>query len=215
MTRIRGLPPGRAGGQWLRRREATAERAASLLDVRLRLLRRERDRLALLAEQTGGDWERACADADRWLLRATLLGHRRGLRLATDGATATVTLAWRSTMGVRYPSAAAVELPDADPSTPSPGSAALAGAAEATRRAVDAAVRHAAAAAAVRRIDSEIAVTRLRLHAVSDRWLPRLRAAATAVRLELDEQERAEAARLRWAAGTTAPARPDSGDRPG
>jgi len=181
---------------------------------RLAMLRRERDRFALLAEQTGGRWQRACADTDQWLLRATLLGHRRGLRLAADGTTATVTVTWRTTMGVRYPSAAAVALPEPASSAPSPGSTALVAAAEATRRAVDAAVQHAAATAAAHRIDTEIAVTRLRLHGIEDRRLPRLRAAAATIRLELDEQERVEAARLRWAAGTIALPRANSGSAP-
>lgn len=203
MSRIRGLPPGRAGAQWLRRRQATAERAAGLLDVRLRLLRAERDRFTDEAERTGEQWRQACAEADRWLLRAALLGHRRGLRLAGNGATAEVTLSWRTTMGVHHPAGAQVALPPDSAAAGSPGSAALVAAAAATREALAAAVTHAAAAGAVRRLDAEITVTRRRLHAVDDRWLPRLRSAAAAVRLELDEQERAEAARLHWAAGAT------------
>jgi V/A-type H+-transporting ATPase subunit D len=201
MTAIRGLPPGRAGRLWLRRRQAAAERAAELLDVRLRLLHQERERFTLLAERTGEDWERTCLEANRWLLRAALIGHRRAIRLADDGATADVQLHWNTVMGVRYPFAASITPPPPSPTSPSPGTAALVQAAAAIQPALQAAVRHAAAAAALRAIDAELAVTRRRLHAINDRWLPRLAAAATAARLELDEQEQAEAGRLRWAAG--------------
>lgn len=48
-----GVPPGRAGRLWLRRRLAAAERAVELLERKLRILRAEQDRLALLAQRTG------------------------------------------------------------------------------------------------------------------------------------------------------------------
>jgi V/A-type H+-transporting ATPase subunit D len=201
MTAIRGLPPGRAGRLWLRRRQAAAETG-----------RRTARRTAAAAAPGAGAVHPAgrtnrqglgahLLEANRWLLRAALIGHRRAIRLADDGATADVQLHWNTVMGVRYPTAASITPPPPSPTSPSPGTAALVQAAAATQPALQAAVQHAAATAALRAIDAELAVTRRRLHAINDRWLPRLAAAATTARLELDEQERAEAARLRWAAG--------------
>ena len=77
------VPPGRAGRLWLRGRLATAERGLDLLDRKLRILRREQERLRLLERRTGEELRRRCGDADRWLLRAALLGGQRGLRLGT------------------------------------------------------------------------------------------------------------------------------------
>ena len=67
------------------------------------------------------------------------------------------------------------------------------------RRAVEAAADHAAAQAAVQIIEAELAATGRRARAISDRWLPRLEAWLAAVTRELDEAEREEAFRLRWA----------------
>jgi len=66
---------------------------------------------------------------------------------------------------------------------------------------LDAAARHAAALTALRTIEAELLATRRRLRAVEDRWIPRLESTLARIRLALDEQERAEGVRLRWAAG--------------
>jgi V/A-type H+/Na+-transporting ATPase subunit D len=67
--------------------------------------------------------------------------------------------------------------------------------------ALEAAVRHAAAAEALRVIEAETLATRYRLRAIEDRWIPRLEQALTEVTLALEEQELADAARLRLAVG--------------
>src|SRR6266566_9507160 len=76
------VPPGRAGRLWLRGRLQVAERGLDLLDRKLRILRREHERLALLAQRTGEAWEHACREAETWLLRAALLSGQRALRLS-------------------------------------------------------------------------------------------------------------------------------------
>lgn len=43
-----------------------------------------RERLDLLVRQTGDEWERACHNADTWLLRAGLLGALTALEQALD-----------------------------------------------------------------------------------------------------------------------------------
>ena len=68
------------------------------------------------------------------------------------------------------------------------------------RRALEAAVRHAAAAAALRVIEAETLATRYRLRAVRDRWIPRLEQALAEVTFAIEEQELADSARLRLAA---------------
>jgi V/A-type H+-transporting ATPase subunit D len=73
------------------------------------------------------------------------------------------------------------------------------------RAALDAAARHAAAAAAVRTVDDEVRATRFRLRAVQDRWIPRLEQALAEVTFTIEELERADAARLRLAAGRARP----------
>jgi V/A-type H+-transporting ATPase subunit D len=196
---LRGVPPGRAGRLWLRRRLGVARRAATLLDQKLRILRHEQERFALLVRRTGQEWQDSCRDAEIWLLRATLVAGRQPLRLAAGGPPAEVAVTWTTSMGLRYPSDARCAVPAAV--VVLPGSAALVQAAEGYREALQAAVRHAAAEAALRALDAEVATTRRRLRAVEDRWIPRLEQRLAAVQLELDEAERGDGVRLRWVAG--------------
>jgi hypothetical protein len=109
-------------------------------------------------------------------------------------------------MGLRYPSEASYRAPapdtGSDTGTGATTGAALQQACAAHRLALDAAVRHAAAQAALRAIEAEMAANRRRLHAVEDRWIPRLESTLAAVLLELAEAERSEGVRLRWAADT-------------
>jgi V/A-type H+-transporting ATPase subunit D len=197
------VPPGRAGRLWLRGRLQVAERGLDLLDRKLRILRREHERLALLAQRTGEAWEHACREAETWLLRAALLSGQRALRLSAASPAAKVTIAWRDTMGLRYPAEATCDLAT-EASPPLPGTAALAPAMAAHRAALAAAVQHAAATAALEIVADEIAATSQRLRAIQDRWIPRLQATLAEVELALDESEQADAARLRRAAATQA-----------
>ncbi|HEU5161034.1 MAG TPA: V-type ATP synthase subunit D [Streptosporangiaceae bacterium] len=192
---ISGAPPGRTGRLWLRHRLAVAERAADLLDRKLRILLAEQDRLRRLARRRREEWESRCAEADEWLMRAALLGGRRALRLAADGEAAAVTVDYEATMGVRHPVRAEVAAP------PPPGTA-LDGAVvnrarEACRAALAAAAAYAAAATAARLVEEEVRVTRQRVRAVKTRWMPRLQSALTEIELMLEEQEREDGARLR------------------
>jgi len=72
---------------------------------------------------------------------------------------------------------------------------------------LEAAVAHAAAAAALRLIGAEAAVTRYRLRAIKDRWIPRLERARAEITFALDEVERADQARLRRAMQGPGPGR--------
>jgi V/A-type H+-transporting ATPase subunit D len=198
------VPPGRAGRLWLTRRLAVAWRGADLLDRKLQVLRRELDGRHDSAAVAAAEWERRRADADSWLLRAALLGGERAIRLAAADTFAEVTISHVTIMGVRYPA-------DATCTTPLPAGRdgpALAVAREAHCAALAAAVRHAAAAEALRVLEAETAATRYRLRAVKDRWIPRLEHALAEVTFAIEELERADAARLRLAA--TARQRPSA-----
>ncbi len=197
---VRGIPPGRAGRVWLAHRQDVARRGAALLETKLRILAAERTRAALLAERTGRAWTQAASDADRWLLRAALLGGRRGLRLATERGSADVRLTWTTTMGVSYPVRADVVHDEPDPDAATPDGAALVHARAASRAALAAGAEHAAATAALAALDREVQTTRRRLRALEERWLPRLDEAAHALAESLEQAEQEEGLRLRWAA---------------
>ena len=194
-------PPGRGGRLWLQRRLVTARRGAELLDLKLRLLRREEERFAALAQRTGASWEERCTEAERWLLRAAVVGGQRGLRPDRRGEVATVDISWASVMGVRYPAAATCRIPTEPSDVPVSATAAVPLAAAAYRAALAAGVSHAAAQAAARVVAAEVVTTRGRLRAIEDRWVPGLKAALHVLEVGLDELESAESVRLRWAAG--------------
>lgn len=189
------VPPGRAGRLWLERRLAVAHRGADLLDRKLLILAAELDRLQAAADRTGREWEDRSREAERALLRASLLGGERAVRLAAGSELAEVTIAYTVTMGARHPASAACTVP---PAATWDGPV-LAEARRAHAAALAAAVQHAAALAAVRVIGEETAVTRYRLRAVRDRWIPRLQEGLAQVKFSLEEQERADGARLRQA----------------
>jgi len=189
------VPPGRAGRLWLTRRLRVARRGADLLDRKLQILQAELGRRRTAAAQTAAEWDRCCAEAQRWLLRAAMLGGQRAVRLAADGQAADVTISCDVTMGVRHPGGATCRIPV--PATWD--GPALAATRQAHGAALTAAVRHAAAAEALRVIEAEAIATRYRLRAIRDRWIPRLEQALAEVTLALEEQELADAARLRLA----------------
>ncbi len=190
-------PPGRAGRLWLAERIEVARRGGQLLEQKQQLLRREQRRLTELTERTDRDWRARAADADAWNARVLVAGSRDDLRRAAPSvAFAAAQVGWTNRAGVTYPSTASTVLP----SVPAlAGSATLGEAAEAGQRALDAAVRHAAATMARRRVDLELLATVRRLRAIRDRWLPRLQAQLDQLDVRLDETEREETTRLRWA----------------
>lgn len=189
------VPPGRAGRLWLTRRLQVARRGADLLDRKLRILQAELGRFRAAKARTAAEWDRCCAEAERWLLRASMLGGERAVRLAADGQLATVTIPYAVTMGVRHPVAPACQIPVAatwDGPT-------ITRTRQAHAAALAAAVQHAAAAEALRVIEAEALATRYRLRAIEDRWIPRLERALAEVTFALEEQELSDAARLRLA----------------
>lgn len=210
-------PPGRMGRLWLTDRLELAERGVSILEQKLRLLAERRDVLRARVEQSRRDWHAACRRADRWGLRAVLLGGDRAIDLAAPLQRATVTVEWTTTTGVRYPDQARCAFPPDDDTTIVDTGSATRPAARAHRAALAAAAEHAVALAALATVEREYRTTQLRVRALSKHWLPRLRDELRRVTLELEEQDRAESSRLRLAGmgyGTSADAARAPGDAP-
>jgi len=195
------VPPGRAGRLWLRGRIAAARRSAELLDRKRKLLQIEHARLAQASEATRTRWEAACVDGDRWGLRARVLGGASDVALAAAvvAGRADVALEWRNTMGVRHPEVARTEPAVLPPPDAAAANAAVAPAAAAYRRALEAAVDHAAANMSLRVVEAELRATERRQRAIERHRLPTLVEALRRLELYLDELEREERVVTRWA----------------
>lgn len=193
---LRGVPPGRAGRVWLRRRLETAHRGREQLDRKLRILVPERRRTTTLRDRRRDEWASASAEAATWLRRAVLLGGEDALRLAQPVQPCCVSVRWEGSMGVTYPVEVTVEQARSGPQVVW-ANAAMAPLARAAGRAVEAGARLATTEEALRRLDREIALTRRRLRALDQRWTPRLAAALHDLELVLEQAEQEDATRRR------------------
>lgn len=189
-------PPGRAGKLWLEQRLRVAHRAAGLLDRKLQILVTELERLRAESERTRLAWESLCTSAERWLLRAVLLGGEQAIGPQEAEGEADVTISYTITMGARHPSGGSCVTAGQDDWE----GATVAAARQACCAALAAAIEHATARAALAVVLAEADTTRYRLRAVRDRWIPRLEEALAQAKFALEEFERADAARLRRAA---------------
>jgi V/A-type H+-transporting ATPase subunit D len=176
-----------------------ARAGSDLLERKRRILAGELDRLRLQTRRARQEWQDAAAESARWLGRCQALdGAGRIAAAAAAAAPAQVQISWRSAMGVRYPADATVIPP---PEYPTGGSSALVLAARSHCRTVEAAARYAAAERALTLVAAEVEETRLRQHAIDRRWVPRLVARLRVLEMQLDELEREDNVRRRWAAG--------------
>lgn len=193
------LPPGRAGRLLLLRRLAVAHRGRDVLEQKRRALLRQLDELDQLLAEARREWDECAREAELWWQRAAILAGERLLALACASVRdrAEVRLVWRNALGVVYPSEAAVGQPAAEP-FPAGGSTALAYAADAHRRALDAAAQLGATQLARDRTARELRATTQRLRAIERRWIPEHQQALQTLELALDENDREEAARGRW-----------------
>jgi V/A-type H+-transporting ATPase subunit D len=198
------FPPGRAGRVWLSERLAVATSALSLLENKRALLEGEQRRLRAHLDRTARDWERACSAALEWQMRAALFGGTRSVLEAAPVAHADVQVRRTTLAGVDYPESIESAASQAD-SAQIISSAGLYHACEAHRRALAAAAEHAAAAAAVRAVERELAVTRIHARAVRHRRIPGLRAALAELDLTLEERERDERVTARAAEAGRSP----------
>ena len=168
--------PGRAA---VAARPAAVRPAArpSLLDRKLPILRGEQQRLRLRAERTRRPVARVLARGRPVGLRAALVGGERELRLSAPAGPRRGQVAWAhrrwgcATRPGPMPRSAAVarrprsRAPPRSSRRPTPTGARSGGRARRRRR-------------RVRLIDAEVAATRRRLRAITDRWLPRLESLA-------------------------------------
>ena len=198
--RIR-VPPGRSGRVWLVRRLGVARRGHDVLEQKRRALHRRLELLDAALVGTRREWEESARMAEIWWQRAAVLAGERPLELARALAPrpADVRLTWRNALGVVYPSDVTVTLPIGE-LFPSGGSSALTFAAQAHRRALEAAAQIGATELAHGRTARELQVTTQRLRALERRWIPEPEQALLQLELALDEVEREEASRIRWLA---------------
>ena len=198
VVRIR-TPPGRAGRLWLMRRLEVAERGYDVLDEKRRALLREEER-----SRCGGraerDWAESAAEARRWLAGAALLGGERAVGLA------------RFYTGIGPGSRLPGGTRSASSTPPRPRSRFLrpadgsfrghsrrsSSAPRRIRRALEAAAALAVARRSHERVAAELERTIRRLQAIERRWFPTI-GRLESLELRLDEEEREEALRLRWA----------------
>lgn len=197
------VPPGRAGQVWLRRRRATAVRGIDILVRKQHLLAEERSHRLQLADLARSSWLEACADAQRWSSRALRLAHHGQIATvaAQLQAAASVAVEWRNVMAVAIPASAHCRLPDVSIPSGSGGSAATDQAVAALAVAVEKALEHAVIQRALGNIDAELLQTRRRLRLLERRRLPQLDGALAAGAERLEENEREDILRLRWARG--------------
>jgi vacuolar-type H+-ATPase subunit D/Vma8 len=177
-----------------------ARHAVDLLHSKEQALQRERARLDVHAERAHDVWERAADEAATWLQRARALGSTDELHVivAEGPQPAEIEIDWQTSMGIAYPGDVRCT-PAVQPDLTA--SAALAPATRAHHRALDAAATHGATRTALARLDAELATTRRRRRAIGDRLVPRLEDDLRALEIDLDEQDREEALRVRLAGG--------------
>lgn len=199
---MRRVPPGRAARLWLRRRLDLAARGIDVLEEKAHVLTREQRRLRQHVEETERNWVDACREADRWSLRAVALGGRQQFDLARSHLPepAQARISWRSLMGVTYPAKVQLRTPETGHIGSLARSSALPAAADAYRRALAAALDHAAATRSLELVEHELAQTRRRLRGLENRWAPRLERTLHEVELSIAEDEREDMVRARWSA---------------
>ncbi|MFI7063586.1 V-type ATP synthase subunit D [Kribbella sp. NPDC050124] len=198
-----GPATGRAARLALTARLTTAQRAVALLDRKQRALAAECERLELAAVRAAEAFEEQARVASGWLRRGTALDGLRAIYASMPKATTEAGIGYDVTMGVRHPTRTDVRFgPRAEP----PGSSALAYTLQAHRDAVVAAVRLAAAQRSVSLVAAELALTRQQQRALELRWIPKLEQRLAELAQRLDETDREENVRLRWAASRTAAA---------
>jgi vacuolar-type H+-ATPase subunit D/Vma8 len=197
-----GRLTGRAGRLQLVHRLETARRGCDLLERKRRILAEELSRLRLLSAQTQREWAEVAAEAARWAARSLALDGAQRIVDSAPSSPATVMVTWRGAMGVIYPDTTVVSIPAPEPVS---ASSSLLVATRVYRVAVVAAARHAAATRALALVEVELEATRLRQRAIERRWIPRLETNLRELGHELDEQERQENVRLRWATGAAQP----------
>jgi V/A-type H+-transporting ATPase subunit D len=174
-----------------------------LLDRKRQLLLHELGQLAVARDETRQRWVISCTEAERWGMRAAALGGASDVALAAGavGGRAEVDAPWRNTMGVWHPDEPRCTLAVLSPAGAAAANAAVGPAAASYRKALEAAVAHAAMDTSWRLLNVELRATERRLRAIERRRLPALEDTLHRLDLRLDELEREERVVTRWARG--------------
>ncbi|MFB6612688.1 V-type ATP synthase subunit D [Streptomyces sp. NPDC056367] len=195
----RGLPPGRAGRLRLRLRLDTALRGADVLDRKLLFLL-DRERVLRKDEEASARlWSHRLREAETWLLRGMLVSGEQALAPGTAAGRATLTIAYTTAMGVRYPAGVICVPAVRPPDDPTPRNSALVRAEAAYRDVVSTAAEYASAREATRLVAAEVRRTRQRVRALRHQWIPRLSRELVAAEQSLEQAEHEESVRRRWA----------------
>ncbi len=195
------VQPGRAGRLWLVRRLELARRGVEVLDQKRQTLLREQQRLSEVLAAAARDWELKARAAAGWNDRALAIAGERRLRLAAAAGSSSceVEVEWRNALGTVFPAVASVHPGPERDFVALGGGSVVAFAAQAHAEAVAAAAGYAAARAAHEAITVELAATTRRQRAIERRWIPEHEAALQRIELALDEREREDIARVKWA----------------
>ncbi len=196
-------PPGRAGRLWLVRRLEVARRGVEVLDQKRQALLREQQRLSGILAAATREWESKARLATEWNDRALAIAGERRLRLAASppSGRCDVAVEWRNALGTVFPAGASVHSRPSQDLVALGGGSVVALAARAHADAAVAAAHYAAARAAHEAIEAELAATARRQRAIERRWIPEHEAELRRIALTLDEREREDIARVKWAVG--------------
>ena len=188
----------RAARLKLRSRLDLSRHASELLRNKEEALRRERARLEGHANHTRQQWRDRCTDAAALLLRARALGASAEVAamLERPAHPAGVTIDSQTSMGVTYPGTVHCT-PGSTPVLTT--TAVLIIATEGYRIALTSGAQAAAAAAALDRVQTELAHTRRRRRAIEQRLQPHLETQLHRLDLDLDERDRDAAVRTQLA----------------
>jgi vacuolar-type H+-ATPase subunit D/Vma8 len=168
-----------------------------VLDQKRQALLREQQRLAEDLAGIARAWDLKAREATTRNDRALALAGERRLRLAAlhTPVECRVEVAWRTV----FPAAASVGFGPAPDLVALGGGAGVALAARAHAEAVTAAAAAAAAQAAYDAVTAELTATTRRQRAIERRWIPSHEEELHRLGLALDEREREDIARVRWA----------------
>ncbi|WP_062203668.1 V-type ATP synthase subunit D [Demequina salsinemoris] len=192
---------GRAARLRVQRQLGVAEHGVELLERKQRIVAAEHERLLLRGDGLELEWERAAGVALAWASRAAALDGWEAIDAASPLAPAQVAVSSGRVMGLEFPDDASVAVPSPRPIG---ASTALSYAAESMAAAVEAAARYAANKRAAATVATELTATRTRRRAVEHRWIPHLESELGRIERALDELEREENLRVRWAVGAQA-----------
>jgi vacuolar-type H+-ATPase subunit D/Vma8 len=200
MTALR-TPPGRAAHRWLVHRLGVARRSADMLDRRHHLLRVELRRLDAAAGEARAGFETALRDAEVWVQRALVAGGIDQLRIVAAHlpSSASLTTTWDRLLGVEVCTQQRCDVPDAPRASRTGLTSALDVSAARYSTALVAAGVDAAARQSRDAVAADLGLTARRLRGLQRRSIPRLEAALAELETRLDETERDEAVRARWA----------------